>query len=160
MVMAGLSHDDLLLDDDLQRIFEGLKYGSSALILSDSCHSGTVSRWTDLEPARGRRKFISPVDLNMDVSLERALELEQVRANPSRRTANLISGCADYEYSYDAVFNGRPNGAFTRVAIDQHMPGLSLNHWHQAIRGVLPHDWYPQSPELTATAYRKYTRAL
>lgn len=163
MVMAGLSHDDLLLDDDLQVIFDDLKYGSSALILSDSCHSGTVSRFTDLNPPAtpGRRKFISPVDLDMNIGLERALELEAVRASaPPRRTANLISGCDDQEYSYDAAFNGRPNGAFTRTAIDHFRRGISLNSWHKAIRTNLPHPWYPQSPQLTATAYRKYTRAL
>jgi len=163
LVMAGLSHADLITDDELQRVFTELKYGTGVLVLSDSCHSGTVSRFTETPRAAtpGRTRFISPVDLGISLSFERVLELEQRAATPPRRTASLISGCTDQEYSYDASFNGRPNGAFSRVAIDTFASGISLSGWWRAIRKALPSDYLPQSPQLTAaSAYRKYTRAL
>ena len=39
-----------------------------------------------------------------------------------RYPAVLFSGCQDTEFSYDTSFNGRPNGAFTRVG-DRRAPG-------------------------------------
>lgn len=163
LVMAGLSLDDLITDDELQQVFSGLSYGTSALILSDSCHSGTVSRFIERPQAApdARTRFLSPVDLGTSLSFERVLELEQREATPPRRTGSLISGSTDQEYSYDASFNGRPNGAFSRVAIDAFAPGISLNNWWRAVRTTLPNADYPQSPQLTASSlYRKYTRAL
>jgi len=163
LVMAGLSYADLIIDDELQQVFSALRYGTSALILSDSCHSGTVSRFVDVPRTveLDKTRFISPVDLDTSLSFERVLELEQLPANAPRRTASLISGAADQEYSYDASFNGRPNGAFSRVAIDAFTSGISLNSWWKAIREGLPSERYPQSPQLTASSvYRKYTRAL
>ena len=161
MVMAGLSFGDLLTDDELQQIFSGLQYGTGALVLSDSCHSGTISKFNSpLSVARGKRKFISPIDLDTPLSFEKVIELEKRAASVPRRTSGLISGCADQEYSYDAVFDGRPNGAFSRVALDMFMHGITLNHWYQAIRQSLPTEHYPQTPQLITTTYRKYTRAI
>lgn len=161
LVMADYMEGGLLLDDHLQHIFGMLKTGSGALILSDSCHSGTVSRLLQSHmeiPAQ--RKFMSPVEF-IDMSDERAMEAERVRASTPRRTASLISGCGDFEYSYDTSFGGRPNGAFTRIAIDAYREGISLASWHKAIRAKLPSLYFPQSPELTAaSAYRKYLRAF
>ena len=87
--------------------------------------------------------------------------LETRPASTPRPTSSLISGCGDLEYSYDAWFNGRANGAMSRVAIDTFRAGISLNSWYKAIRERLPSGSYPQTPQLTAaSAYRKYTRAL
>ncbi len=151
-------------DDDLQAIFADLRYGSAALVLSDSCHSGTMSR--DLAAAAadstGRPRFLSPVNFVDGLDVERAVEMEsRLPRNAPRRIASLISGCADDEYSYDAAFDGRPNGAFSRAALDTYSPGILLGGWHAAIRTLLPTSWYPQTPQLTAaSAYRRYTRAL
>lgn len=162
LVMAGLTRDDLITDDELQQVFSELRYGAGALILSDSCHSGTVSRFTETPPPTEHvTRFLSPVELDTSLSFERVVELEQRPANLPRRTASLISGCTDQEYSYDARFNGRPNGAFSRVAIDAFASGISLNNWWKVIRQDLPNDHYSQSPQLTPSSiYRKYTGAL
>lgn len=161
MVMADYRDGGLLLDDHIQDIFGRLKTGSGALILSDSCHSGTVSRFLQSHmefPAR--QKFMSPREF-FDMSEERVVAAEMVPASLPRRTASLVSGCGDLEYSYDASFGGRPNGAFTRVAIDAYQSGMSLAAWHKAISTKLPSLYYPQSPQLTAASYyRKYLKAL
>lgn len=164
MCMADFMEGGLLVDDDLHRVFGDLAYGASALVLSDSCHSGTVSRLATTGSLRAaqRPRFLPPTRVVADLPADRAAELERkVSAAPPRGTASLISGCGDLEYSYDASFRGRPNGAFTRAAIDAFRPGISLNSWHRAIRQALPSAWYPQSPQLTASnPYRRYTRAL
>ena len=160
LVMTDYQQGGLLVDDTLQEVFGALQYGTGALILSDSCHSGTVSRFTALgAPQDARNKFLSPTEF-MDISTDKAVELEQKSASAPRRTASLISGCGDLEYSYDASFNGRPNGAFTRAAISAYRDGVSLNNWFKAIRTQLPSDQYPQTPQLTSTPYRKYVGAL
>ena len=69
-----------------------------------------------------------------------------------------MSGCQDTEYSYDAWFMGRPNGAFTFVALKA-LAGLpasaTYRDWHAAVRKKLPSQQYPQSPNLYGTSSMK-----
>lgn len=151
----------LLIDDELESIFSHQAYGSRVLVLSDSCHSGTVSRGLHTDPIEPTQpKFVSPSLLFEDLSTERAMEIEAKTAGQPRLTTSLISGCKDTEYSYDATINGRPNGAFTRTALDAYSSGITLKNWHTSIRTRLPDDFWPQSPQLSATYYRAHTRAL
>lgn len=148
----------LILDDELQAIFSGLRLGSGALFLSDSCHSGTVNRL--VASNHGRARFLSP-HLFTDLAAEDVPAIERnLPRNTAPRSASLISGCADNEYSYDAWFGGRAQGAFTHAALEAYRPGITLAAWHKAIR--LPTAAYRQTPELhAASAYRKYVaRAL
>jgi metacaspase-1 len=153
----------LITDDELQPILGGNRAGSGVLFLSDSCHSGTVSRlaMTGVTPA-GQPRFVSPAEFMDSMTEERAADLEaRVDTGTPRKSASLVSGCLDQEYSYDAYIRGRYNGAFSRAAIDTYRAGISLNNWHKAIRGVLPNNSYPQTPALTpASLYRKYSKAL
>lgn len=157
---------ELVLDDALQAVFAKVARGAGALILSDSCHSGTVSRFMSppghTPPADGAvPRFIPPTAFTRNLSETRVAELEARPASTPRPTANLISGCRDTEYSYDAWFGDRPNGAFTRAAIDAYRPGQSLARWFRAIRATLPNDDYPQTPQLTTSSlYRRYAAAL
>jgi len=157
MCMYDFNAGGLLLDDDLADIFAPMRYGSRALVLSDSCHSGTVTRALNLSPYGTR--FISPATFT-DIAPEAAQAIENKVAGSPRKAASLISGCGDTEYSYDASFNGRPNGAFTAAAINAYTPGATLRAWYDRIRAALPSDNYPQTPQLTATNYRALTRAL
>ena len=155
------AHGGLLTDDEIEALFAKLRYGARALVLSDSCHSGSINKFlnrlTPDEVAWGKAKFLDPVDLFDDVTRTRAIELEERSTGTPRLTASLISGCMDGEYSYDASFGGVPNGAFTRAALDTFVPGITLSRWHRAILDVIEH---PQTPQLSASAYRRYTRAL
>ena len=67
-------------------------------------------------------------------------------AEASARYANLLlAACQDNEYSYDASFHGRPNGAFTYVALQalKHLSASATYHdWFQRIRQAPPEiDW-------------------
>lgn len=163
LVMADYRDGGLLLDDEIQEIFGELPLGAGALIISDSCHSGTVSRLVDLTGpavATTHPRFLSPVEFT-DLSEERVLAAEQAPPSKPRRTASLISGSNDTQFSYDAFINGRFNGALTRAALDAYRPGISLAAWHEGIRRVLPSDEYPQDPQMTAAStYRRTARAL
>jgi hypothetical protein len=74
-----------------------------------------------------------------------------------KSTALLLAGCREFEYSYDAWFNNRANGAFTRAALDAlaQMPpsNLSFHDWFK--RGIsqhLPTQQYPQVPQIQGTS--------
>lgn len=159
LVPADWANGSLLLDDELDQIFSRKRYGSGFLMLSDSCHSGSVTRVV-ADRAIGKPRFLPPTMLGRGIVAE-TQELSVRAATPAPNKVSLISGCGDAEYSYDATFNNRPNGAFTRVAIDAWRSGMTLGAWYKAIRLGLPTDFYPQSPELTsASPYRYYARAI
>jgi hypothetical protein len=74
-----------------------------------------------------------------------------------------LAGCQDTEYSYDAYFQGRPNGAFTFVAIRAlaKLPGkATYRDWFAAIRKVLPSQQYPQTPNLYGSTSMKAWKVL
>lgn len=153
-----------LLDDDLYDIFTAARAGARIVFISDSCHSGTVAKFA---PAFSERKvrYMPPESYEKDpkkLALARRVERVPVRGT-SRATALLLAGCKDVEYSYDATFNGRPNGAFTRVALEA-LKGLpasaTYREWHDAIRTRLPSMDYPQTPLLTGTRTQKKWRLL
>ncbi len=159
---SDFTTNGVITDDQLQSVFGAASRGVGSLILSDSCHSGTVSRFAGVVPPdSGTRKFVPPESFT-GISEERARLLEaSTGVSAPRATTSLVSGCADSEYSYDAWFGDRPNGAFSRAAIDAYAPGLSLAAWYSRIRATLPSTRYQQTPQLTAAnVYRKYARAL
>lgn len=146
-----------LLDDDLFDIFRQAPRGSQVVFLSDSCHSGSVAKMAGQNGGdrRDRIRFLPPATFLSDDGVARARKVEKAPPKGlSRGTALLISGCMDTEYSYDASFGGRPNGAFTRVALDA-LEGLPAKatyvDWHRAIRASLPSPEYPQTPQLMAS---------
>jgi hypothetical protein len=68
-----------------------------------------------------------------------------------------LAGCLDSEFSYDASFNGKPNGAMTHFAIEAYKqlpPGSTYQQWIDLLQTKLPDRLgrYPQHPQLTATA--------
>lgn len=157
----------LLTDDELHQIFKRARYGTQSTVLSDSCHSGTVARGLmalPLQTENAKAKFLSPGVLpTVPVTVDQAIEAELSFVRAMSRTGPvLISGCDDPEYSYDAWFNGRANGAFTRAAIDTFKAGnpSTFRAWHSMIRSVLPSPSYPQSPRLGATRYQTFRTPL
>ncbi len=69
----------------------------------------------------------------------------------------LISGCSDSEYSYDAEFDGRPNGAMTALAIGviKQNPAITYREFYAGLRALLPSKEYPQTPQLEGSETNK-----
>lgn len=156
-----------LTDDELFRIYSDRKPGVRLVILSDSCHSGTVAKFAPITTpairagaARRKVRFLPPATF-LPQRTVRAMGLMRGlrRSSPPGRYAGLLmAGCQDTEYSYDAIFNGRPNGAFTYVALRQLQKmkkTATYASWFQAIRNALPSQQYPQSPNLYGTSTMK-----
>jgi metacaspase-1 len=155
----------LLTDDMMYRIFENRAVGSRVTVLSDCCHSGTVSRFAlqaeQAASTKGVPKFVSPAAFT-DLSETAAARAEAFApAGKPRSGAVLISGCDDHEFSYDASFEGRPNGAFTYYARQALQQGATrVDDVYANIRAQLPSDQYPQSPQLTVGAFQRRTSLL
>jgi hypothetical protein len=159
-VMAG----QVLTDDELYTAFSMRPHGSRLVFISDSCHSGTVNRFAPtIDPVIGcggtRVRFLPPAVFMLGVD---PLSLPAPRAflprsKPAGTSALLVAGCRDAEYSYDATFGNRPNGAFTYVAIKAYRETQPRNYsaWFKAIRDGLPTQEYPQSPQLMGTKFQK-----
>ncbi len=160
VVPADYRTAGVITDDELHAVFTQRRFGARITFLSDSCHSGTLARFADLT-ADSRPRYMPPINAVPDLDIHRAHQAEHKPARGKPRTGVvLISGCTDAEYSYDASFNGRPNGAFTRAALDVLDAGSTIAEWHEDIRRVRPNERYPQTPQLTATWTQRRWRAL
>lgn len=151
-----------IVDDELHEVFVERARGSRICFLSDSCHSGSISKFMRAPPQEiqtARVRFMPPTAFS---------EVADVRGLRSTGTIGsaaslLISGCKDDEFSWDSVFGGKPNGAFTRAAIDSlneiHNPA-SYFDWWKKIRTKLPTASTPQSPLLSGPKHSKKWQCL
>ncbi len=149
--------DEFLLDDDLNTVFHSKPAGARLYVIGDCCHSGSVVRYAAPASPPGsvpiKARFLPPyVFARGDRLLERAIDRAVNTPAPTRQQypALLFSGCRDTEFSYDTAFGGRPNGAFTRVAIDalRNAAITTPLALHAAVCAQLPTATLPQSPQL------------
>jgi hypothetical protein len=151
--------DQYLLDDDLHETFLTKADGVRLYVIADCCHSGSVVRYAPAPVSAGadtpvlKARFLPPyVFARGDRLLERAIDRAAGTPAPTKLqySALLFSGCQDTEFSYDTAFKGRPNGAFTRTAIDvlQDVTIASPRALYDEIRRRLPSPVFPQTPQL------------
>jgi hypothetical protein len=111
-------HDRQLVDDELYELYGGFKAGVRILVLSDSCHSGTVVRDIPAFIAGGPRIRAMPRTVGEKVerahaAMYRAIQDTHTAAESAKIGAHvlLISGCQDNQESRD----GDRNGLFTET---------------------------------------------
>jgi metacaspase-1 len=164
-----LLYDRQFIDDELYWLYGQFREGVRILVLSDSCHSGTVHREipTILQPAvlearyggsdaesvarrtRAMPQEVQLADYRSRKSIYDAVQVQVPAKAQSEIWASLIliSGCADNQLSGD----GARNGVFTARLLDIWNQGKfegSYRGFHQAIVAGMPPD---QTPNL-ATA--------
>jgi len=142
-------YDGNVIDDDLRVILEGIHPQATLVVISDSCFSGSVTR---IAPEPATPRFVPP-SISMAGKVARRSFLLPETGMPEI----LISGCSDSEYSYDAEFNGRPNGAMTAYALQviKQNPNITYREFHASLRNLLPSNDYPQSPQLEGSDTNK-----
>lgn len=162
---------EALTDDEIRDLFLTRKAGVRIVLLSDSCHSGTVTRAAKAEKDATTRPRFMPMGNWLPEKL-----LPKNRAGKTATTmvgaagtspffgaySNklgdlLISGCKEgpNNFSYDARIAGRFNGAFTYYALKAlkgMKEGASYADWHKAIAKYLPSASYPQAPQIVGSA--------
>ena len=146
---AICAYDGNIIDDELRILLEGLHPQATLVVISDSCFSGSVTRIAP-EPAVAR--FIPPTFSTTGMVPRRPFLMPE-----ADMPEILLTGCTDSEFSYDAEFNGRPNGAMTASAIGVIMQNADLTYrqFHAGLRALLPSDEYPQTPQLEGSNTNK-----
>lgn len=157
-----------ITDDEVSAMFAARAHGVRIVMISDSCHSGTVARFAPISTPRSTKgknapvrkvRFLPPATF-LSAQAVSKLGVRSMRPSspPGRHHGLLMSGCQDTEYSYDAWFAGRANGAFTFVALRElaKLPATArYKDWFDKIRLALPSQQYPQKPNLYGTAEMK-----
>jgi len=145
-------YDGNVIDDELRLILQGIHPQAILVVISDSCFSGSVTR---IAPEPAKPRFIPPTVATTGKVARRSFLLPE-----ADMPEILISGCSDSEYSYDAEFNGRPNGAMSAYAIQviKQNPNITYREFYSGLRVLLPSDDYPQSPQLEGSDANKDRR--
>ncbi len=152
-----------ILDDDLDKVFNGLPKNCLLEVFLDCCHSGdgmtTRSRRAtvpDSEQMRGRY-LEPPPDIRFrhegdeDELRSRGFTSNNRSGNRSTRNHILWSACRSDQESADAYIKGAYNGAFTYYFC-RHMRDsrghITRRNLLERIRESLRHNGYPQVPQL------------
>lgn len=157
-----------LTDDEIHEIFNQRKEGVSLVFLSDSCHSGTVTRAApaepDVETARPRfmpmgnwlpEEKLPAARGNFFSNLSALFKASAFQGAVIKAQGDLLlSGCEEgaNNFSYDAKIKGRFNGAFTHYALKTLQRDMTYTEWHRAIRDYLPSASFPQTPQIVGNA--------
>jgi hypothetical protein len=150
-------YDGELIDDELYSSWGAFAAGVRIILLSDSCHSGSVSKAVHyavksrsgpvpvyrvmpdevaLRVYQNNKKFYDPILKRRDL----AKALGAVKAS-----VLLISGCQDNQLSQDGTFNGLFTGTLKTVWNGGTFTG-SYRRFHTAIGRKMPPD---QTPKLS-----------
>jgi len=162
---------DPFRDDWLRNVFDGLSAGVSLTMISDSCHSGTVTRAIEPPDAPLLERYLpSPWDLatvesGRDLTattrgtLHKATEEERKARDivPVDIPEVLISGCRADQTSADAHISGGYAGALTYhlvEALTEAGTPLSYRDLHDQTCKKLKRGRYEQVPQLEGSEAR------
>jgi len=160
---------DLLIDDELRELFADVSSGVGLYVISDSCHSGTLTRAV-VPGARGmpntderRIRFLNPASIGRKVlqDPESALPRRNTHYLQSDMKELLFSGCSPAEYSYDARISGVFHGAMSAMALrairEAHYD-ITWQQLHTQTRSLLDAADFLQHPQLEGAPASKKKR--
>jgi hypothetical protein len=125
-------YDGMLVDDEIYNLFSKFESGVRIITLSDSCHSGTVTKeilsekvytQINLEGKESVRYRNMPRDVELRVYRDNKEFYDNILTNKElaqsidkvKASSLLISGCLDNQLSADGPFNGLFTGTLLRV---------------------------------------------
>lgn len=155
-------YDRQLLDDQIYDCLAQMKSGVRVLVVSDSCHSGSVVKDLELAKRLPQFRYIPPQNVIKTIAANPEIyqnvrtsrrALRTARANVSASVI-LLAGCQEGQLSGDGPANG--NGVFTSTLLNVWRSGKFSNHYDfiQRIAQQIPppeHIFYKQTPVLYKT---------
>lgn len=153
--------DGELLDDELYQLFTRFRQGVRVLVLSDSCHSGSVTRALALKGSSVRSIYESfdavasgeslryrdmPPEISLRTYEQNRTFYDGLQAKTPGQvesihdlaaSVRLISGCQDNQLSADGTFNGLFTAKLKRVWNGGKFKG-SYADFHAAIVELMP----------------------
>jgi hypothetical protein len=146
---------NLLVDDELRELFKNIPKDVRLTVISDSCHSGSVTRVMVNEYRRNRQ-------LNPRVFGGKELSPEQLRTARAKKEKYpesgmkeiLLSGCKSNQTSADAHIANDYHGAMSYYAIKAITDAnykLTYADLHQNLVSMLADENYEQVPQLEGT---------
>jgi len=148
-------YDGQVVDDELYAALGAFAAGVRVLLLSDSCHSGTMARemppadaTADARPRREPRGM--PLEVSARTYYAHQAMYDRILKDPANRRARdgtkasilLISGCMDNQTSADGAYNGLFTGTLLRVWNGGKFTGSYKKFWKK-ITSLMPKDQSP-----------------
>lgn len=164
-VISPNGKPNFITDDELFELYSLRNKDSRLVIISDSCHSGSVSRMAPPLSTNGpvrKMRFLPPSVFLPQEELAKmgGTNFRSFRSAsaPGRYAGLLMAGCQDKQVSFDAEFGGKANGAFSFAAL-QALKKLKASatyaDWFNEISKKLPSEDYAQTPNLFGSASMK-----
>ncbi len=149
-------YDGQLIDDELYRAWAAFAPGVRVTVISDSCHSGSVVKYSLMVQERASlsggqvapvvayrampQEIIGRAYYNNRQFYDELLD-KPAPAEPACSVI-LVAGCQDNQLSMDGPFNGAFTGALLHTWSDGAFQG-SYNALAKAVRAMLPPDQSP-----------------
>jgi metacaspase-1 len=137
---------------DLDQIFATVPSGVEFVFVSDSCHSGDL---TATEPPLAINRFLAlPADIKWRAKTAQSMGMKAIPL--TQVNCALIAGSQSDQFSYDSLFNQRPNGVLTYYLLQTlHQTdalNLPLNDLIVQVRNSISQTTYDQTPQLRGPA--------
>lgn len=149
-------YDGQLLDDEFRVLFAEFAKGVRVLMVSDSCHSGTMLRSVQQTPGETVQDDFTisrmmPRTAARDVSRRNRAFYQDIQRNlpnprpPLKARIRLLSGCQESEQSFGNKVTGRFTAAVKKVFAD----GAFIDdyeHFHEQVVKEVSKAMNPQTP--------------
>lgn len=115
----------MITDKQFKQIFTNIPAGVKFTWVSDSCHSGDLTKGIG-HPNTKERNFPVPLDIQWQLNAVKQKGIKARGLVNNVLDVGYVSGCQDNQTSADAYFGGRYNGALTHFLL-QILNSLPVN---------------------------------